>query len=318
MTTSHRGTVVGGLVAMAAVIAVVLMPSSASAAAPADASPTAPVILDPADGSLLTHGRPTFTGTGEAGDYVQVIDSVGIVLCANRVDADGTWWCNSISLPDGDYTTFAEQQNANGAWSPMSDEVGFSVLRGRAVVVEPQVARYDADEELERRQSEMSEHGALGAEADLRDGIEPPAFDPTPVDETPAVTGPAPRSESADDAAAAPVHASAVDTQAPRVVTGNPVTKPVADPVVTGISNQPVTGDAVDSDTVVIAPAALADDAPVAATANQAGGSSMSDLMFGSRSGVSLAPGEPGSSLLGIALIVAAVGATLRFGRRRG
>src|SRR6266851_5586376 len=54
--------------------------------------------------------RVTFTGTGEAGDQVFVVDAIRQTLCSGRVDNSGKWSCSPADpLEDGDYLLTAFQ-----------------------------------------------------------------------------------------------------------------------------------------------------------------------------------------------------------------
>ncbi|WAC66772.1 Ig-like domain-containing protein [Agrococcus sp. SL85] len=77
-------------------------------------APEAPVIVEPADGSVLADSIPTITGTGEPGATVAVeVDGAPIGLAP--VDEDGTWSLTPIaSLADGDRTIAASQTDAAG------------------------------------------------------------------------------------------------------------------------------------------------------------------------------------------------------------
>ncbi|MCL1840576.1 MAG: Ig-like domain-containing protein, partial [Propionibacteriaceae bacterium] len=73
----------------------------------------APLKLDPV-GDLAPGGKPSFSGTGQPGYQVSVMDG-DTVLCSAVVAADGTWSCTSeIALSAGDHTLTAVQSTPDG------------------------------------------------------------------------------------------------------------------------------------------------------------------------------------------------------------
>jgi len=56
-------------------------------------APAEPTITLPADGSLTNDATPTFTGTGDEGDRIELRADDGTVLCSVVVPAGGAWTC---------------------------------------------------------------------------------------------------------------------------------------------------------------------------------------------------------------------------------
>ena len=86
--------------------------------------PAAPVLDAPPSPSAVSN--VTFTGTGEAGAHVSVLDSYSRLLCSATVAAAGAWSCSS-GVADGDYLLTAVQVTAVGRPSGPSASVPLSV-----------------------------------------------------------------------------------------------------------------------------------------------------------------------------------------------
>ncbi|MDR2973689.1 MAG: Ig-like domain-containing protein, partial [Propionibacteriaceae bacterium] len=84
------------------------------------ATPSAPVILTPANGSTTTDTTPTITGTGEPGSTVTVsVD--GTPIGTATVQPDGTWSVTpTTALPLGTHTVTATQTDGAGHTSPQA------------------------------------------------------------------------------------------------------------------------------------------------------------------------------------------------------
>ncbi|RLP81319.1 hypothetical protein D9V34_11855 [Mycetocola lacteus] len=77
--------------------------------------PTPPIIVSPNTGSVLGESTPTLTGTGAAGDTVELLDAEGSVVCTTTVEADGTWSCTlPAALADGTHTLTPVATDADG------------------------------------------------------------------------------------------------------------------------------------------------------------------------------------------------------------
>ncbi|MFJ3382170.1 Ig-like domain-containing protein [Curtobacterium sp. NPDC090217] len=64
--------------------------------------PTAPVVTAPADGDSVGDSTPTFSGTGDEGDRVELRADDGTVLCSVVVPPGGAWTCTPTdALPEG-------------------------------------------------------------------------------------------------------------------------------------------------------------------------------------------------------------------------
>ncbi|NYG57905.1 hypothetical protein BJ980_000828 [Nocardioides daedukensis] len=119
----------GGLVPVADAV-IEVAPMQAEATAPnggveCDAI-DAPAITAPADGSTVTNGTPTITGTGLAGATVTVTEG-STVLGTATVAPDGTWSLTPATpLVEGSHTITASQE-LDGTTSGASDPVTFIV-----------------------------------------------------------------------------------------------------------------------------------------------------------------------------------------------
>jgi large repetitive protein len=83
--------------------------------------PTAPIITGPANNSTLTTDKPTFTGTGEAGTIVEVLNEFGELVCTTTVLADGSWTCTPTnSQGEGTHEYTATLRDSAGNTSPNS------------------------------------------------------------------------------------------------------------------------------------------------------------------------------------------------------
>ncbi|MEU2154747.1 FG-GAP-like repeat-containing protein [Streptomyces sp. NPDC019396] len=77
-------------------------------------NPATPVITSPADGAVLSDSTPTFTGTGEAGTTVTLLEG-DTVLCSVVVAVDGSWSCTpAVALSDGPHTVLPRATNGIG------------------------------------------------------------------------------------------------------------------------------------------------------------------------------------------------------------
>ena len=78
-------------------------PTPTSERDPMTAPMTAPTIDSPPPGSFVGSGTTTVSGTGEAGQEVQLLSPVDgqDPLCFARVDDTGEWSCAAVSLPSG-------------------------------------------------------------------------------------------------------------------------------------------------------------------------------------------------------------------------
>lgn len=100
------------------------------------ASPAAPVIDSPADGSEVADPTPRIDGSGEAGATVTVTED-GVTLCTAVVDSAGAWTCTPSSrLSEGEHTFLATQEDAAGNVSPTSAPVTITVDTTADVMVE--------------------------------------------------------------------------------------------------------------------------------------------------------------------------------------
>lgn len=95
--------------------------------------PPPPVITQPADGSVSTERRPTFTGTRPAGeitwlDVYNAADGSRLARDYDVADADRTWSIPSDVYPlaPGTYTVFARQYD--GMYSEPSNYVTFRIV----------------------------------------------------------------------------------------------------------------------------------------------------------------------------------------------
>ncbi|MCC3158296.1 M12 family metallo-peptidase [Hymenobacter sp. 15J16-1T3B] len=87
----------------------------------------APVLLNPANGSLTNNTRPPYTGTATPGSTVTVYIGASSVGSATT-DASGNWTMTSVTLlADGVYTASATAQASGGAVSPASNSNTFTV-----------------------------------------------------------------------------------------------------------------------------------------------------------------------------------------------
>lgn len=96
-------------------------------------APAAPTIVQPTDGLVTNDATPTFSGLGEPGATVTVIDETGAVVCTAIVVsnpiASGTWSCEStISFADGNKTFAASQSDRAGNTSAESAPVDVTIL----------------------------------------------------------------------------------------------------------------------------------------------------------------------------------------------
>jgi hypothetical protein len=69
----------------------------------------------------------TFTGSGEAGARVSVLDSYSRLLCSAAVAASGAWSCAAPGVADGDYLLTALQATLAGRTSGPSAAISLSV-----------------------------------------------------------------------------------------------------------------------------------------------------------------------------------------------
>lgn len=66
-------------------------------------APTAPVVDEPASGSVVQKKNVEFSGTAEPGSTVWVTE-LFTTVCTDVVDADGAWSCTAGKLPKGEHT----------------------------------------------------------------------------------------------------------------------------------------------------------------------------------------------------------------------
>ncbi|MCL1840491.1 MAG: Ig-like domain-containing protein, partial [Propionibacteriaceae bacterium] len=77
-------------------------------------NPDPPVITAPAPGGTTGQPKPVFTGTGEPGATVTIVEG-GTLLCEATVQPDNTWTCTStVTLPDGPHSVTAVQTDPAG------------------------------------------------------------------------------------------------------------------------------------------------------------------------------------------------------------
>ncbi len=93
-------------------------------------APGAPVITAPANGGLVNTGRPTFSGTAEAGSIVAVfVDGSAAPAGTATATAGGTWSfaLTSSTLSSSTHTAKANATDAAGNVSPYSGVITFTV-----------------------------------------------------------------------------------------------------------------------------------------------------------------------------------------------
>ncbi|MFL5345808.1 MAG: adventurous gliding motility protein AgmC [Hyalangium sp.] len=89
--------------------------------------PAAPVVVAPANGSVSSNNKPTYSGTAEPGSTVTVIVD-GTVVGTTTADAAGAWSFTSIAaLADGTHTVKAHATDAVGNTGPDSNTNSFTV-----------------------------------------------------------------------------------------------------------------------------------------------------------------------------------------------
>ncbi len=76
-------------------------------------APGAPVINQPANGTLTNNNTPTYTGTGEAGATIRVLQG-STEICTAVVSAGGTWSCTASTRPDGALSVTARATDPAG------------------------------------------------------------------------------------------------------------------------------------------------------------------------------------------------------------
>jgi Bacterial Ig-like domain/GEVED domain len=78
--------------------------------------PPAPAVVAPASGAFVNSRTPVFSGSGEAGDTIEVSRSeTSAVICSGVVASAGTWSCvPSIALPSGSVTFIATATDQAG------------------------------------------------------------------------------------------------------------------------------------------------------------------------------------------------------------
>jgi len=87
--------------------------------------PAAPTLDAPQ--SPTANPDVTFTGRGEAGARVSVLDSYSRLLCSAAVAASGAWNCAAPGVADGDYLLTALQATLAGRTSGPSAAISLSV-----------------------------------------------------------------------------------------------------------------------------------------------------------------------------------------------
>lgn len=91
------------------------------------AAPAAPILVTPANGSIITDPTPTVSGTAEPGSTVVVTTADGTELGEAVVDGAGNWSFDSIELADGQYAISAIAIDAAGNESPQSNTNTFTI-----------------------------------------------------------------------------------------------------------------------------------------------------------------------------------------------
>jgi large repetitive protein len=112
-----------------------LLPLSVSAAVAAggiDCPPPAPTVDSPADGAVLGDTTPTFSGTGTPGAAISLLLDGTTATNVVPVDPDGDWSYTPVTpLGQGPHTVSATQ-TLNGATSPESAEIDFTLSDSQA------------------------------------------------------------------------------------------------------------------------------------------------------------------------------------------
>lgn len=99
------------------------------------ATPLLPVVTDGADtvisaDSSTTSNRPTFSGTGAAGDIIMLYDGPNVVG-SGKIDATGHWSIRpSTALNNGAHDFTLTETNAAGTSSTHSEHIAFTVASG--------------------------------------------------------------------------------------------------------------------------------------------------------------------------------------------
>jgi uncharacterized protein (TIGR03382 family) len=90
-------------------------------------APAAPVVTNPADGSVTNDNTPTYTGTAEPGSTVTVIVD-GTPVGTPTANAGGTWtFTPAVALADGPHTVRATATDGVGNTGPSSGTNTFTV-----------------------------------------------------------------------------------------------------------------------------------------------------------------------------------------------
>ncbi len=89
-------------------------------------APNAPVVILPADGSIITTTTPTFTGTAEANSKVRLYVD-GVLVDSTTADGSGNFSKVSAALAQGSHTTKATSTDAAGNTSGFSNTNTFTI-----------------------------------------------------------------------------------------------------------------------------------------------------------------------------------------------
>lgn len=93
--------------------------------------PAAPIVTSPTGGGTTTN-PPTFTGTAEAGSFVQITVD-GVVVATVLTDSNGMWtWTSPSPIVDGPHTMSAIAIDRAGNESPPSTPVSFTTVSANA------------------------------------------------------------------------------------------------------------------------------------------------------------------------------------------
>jgi uncharacterized repeat protein (TIGR01451 family) len=88
--------------------------TGASGPTPISVVPT-PIILSPADGSIIKETNPTYSGLADPGSLVTVRREDGTLVCTTTADAStGRWQCTGAPLTPGPHTITVEAEDAEG------------------------------------------------------------------------------------------------------------------------------------------------------------------------------------------------------------
>ncbi|TAK61710.1 MAG: DUF11 domain-containing protein, partial [Bacteroidetes bacterium] len=88
--------------------------------------PNAPVVVNPADGSVVATTTPTFSGTAEANSKVRIYVD-GVLVDSTTANGSGAWSKTSAALAQGSHTLKAKSVDAAGNVSGFSNTNTFTV-----------------------------------------------------------------------------------------------------------------------------------------------------------------------------------------------